>query len=98
MAELSGVQQRELIELVKQHHPHLGETEIRKLLNRAQNIICEETEALENWFTDTTVADQRFYDFDDLLIRVKRVELTDNDGNYYAIPQLSNPPDLGDDV
>ena len=96
MAALSGIQQKELIELVQQHHPHIGETEIRKMLNRAQDIICEETNILEEWFTDTTVADQRYYDFDDLLLKIETVQLTDEDGNYYEIQRLSNPPALGD--
>ena len=28
---------KEMIELVQQHHPHMGETEIVKLLNRAKD-------------------------------------------------------------
>ena len=98
MAAITGVQQKELIELVQQHHPQMGEVEIRKLLNRAQEIVCEETDILQRWFTETTVADQRFYDLDADLLRIKRVELSDSNGTYYVIPRLSNPPSLGDDV
>lgn len=93
---ISGINQKELIELVQAHHPHMGEVEIRKLLNRAQDIICEETEILRRWFSDTTVADQRLYTFDELILKVNRVELTDSDGNYYMIPRLSQEPVLGD--
>ncbi len=98
MAALDGIKQQELIELVQQHHRHMGETEIRKLLNRAQDIVCEETEILRRWFKDTTVSAQRFYTFDTDILKVNRVELTDADGNYYAIPRLSQQPELGDDV
>lgn len=93
---LAGVKQQELIELIQQHHSHLGETEIRKLLNRAQDIICEETEILSRWFSDTTVADQRLYTLDGDILKISRVELTDEDGNYYLIPRLNQEPDLGD--
>ena len=96
MAALAGVKQKELIELVQAHHPHLGEVEIRKLLNRAQDIICEETEILSRWFTDTTVADQRYYALDGDILKIGRVELTDGDGNYYEIPRLNDEPNLGD--
>ena len=30
----------EMIELVQQHHPHMGEQEIRLLLNRASDDFC----------------------------------------------------------
>ena len=38
---------KEMIELVQQHHPHMGETEIVKLLNRAKNDFCAKTEILK---------------------------------------------------
>ena len=38
------MKQLEMIELVKQHHPHLGETEIRKLLDRAISDFATKTE------------------------------------------------------
>ena len=31
---------KEMIELVQQHHPHLGEVEAIKLLNRAKDDFC----------------------------------------------------------
>ena len=51
---------KEMIELVQQHHPHMGETEIVKHLNRTKDEFCEETEIYKK--TDTnidTIADQR---------------------------------------
>lgn len=38
---------KEMIELVQQHHPHMGETEIIKLLNRAKDEFCQETEIVK---------------------------------------------------
>ena len=92
MAELSGVKQRELIELVQQHFPDMGEVEIRNMLNEAQREICEETGIIKGYFTIETVADQRFYDLDDSIFRIKRVELADEDGNLFKIPRLTNIP------
>ena len=37
------MKQKEMIELVQQHHPHMGEKEIRKLLNREMDNFTEST-------------------------------------------------------
>tara|TARA_R100000152_G_C6770465_1_gene196648 strand:+ start:94 stop:408 length:315 start_codon:yes stop_codon:yes gene_type:complete len=55
------LKQQELIELVRQHHPHMLEEEIRRALNRAQADFCAETEIIESLYKDTLVKDQRFY-------------------------------------
>ena len=98
MAALSGTKQKELIELVQQHHPHMGETEIRKALNQAQREICELSGIIQTWFTETTVANTRFYTLDTDITEVIRVELTDADGNYFAIPRLTPIPEAGGSV
>tara|TARA_R100001443_G_scaffold26566_1_gene39839 strand:+ start:8372 stop:9118 length:747 start_codon:yes stop_codon:yes gene_type:complete len=52
----------ELLELVKQHHAHMGEIEILKLINRAMDDFTAETECLKRYKTvGTTVAGQRYY-------------------------------------
>ena len=52
----------ELVELVLQHHPHMRETEIIKLLNRAMDDFTAETECLKRYKTiGTTTAGQRYY-------------------------------------
>ena len=96
MAALTGTQQKQLIEYVQGHHPWMGETQIRKMLNQAQKEICEESGFLKAWFTDTTVANQRFYDLDSDIIKVLKVELTDANGNYYMIPRVVGRVDSGD--
>ena len=35
---------KEMMELVQQHHPHMKEVEIIKLLDRVKDNFCEETE------------------------------------------------------
>ena len=52
----------ELIELVQQHHSHMGEVEILKLINRAMDDFTAETECLKRYKTiGTTTAGQRYY-------------------------------------
>ena len=87
--------QRKLIELIQQHHPGMGETECREGLNRAQSEFCAETEILEDVFTDTLVANQRYYKLTDSnasanhpIITIKRLDL-----NGEIMPRLiGNPP------
>jgi hypothetical protein len=78
-----GMTQQELIELVQQHHPGMGIAEIRKALNRAQAQFCAETEILEDTFTDTIVANQRYYKLSQSnsltnhpILEVKRVDIS----------------------
>ena len=42
---------KEMIELVQQHHTHMGEVEIIKLLNRAKDDFCAETEIVKKKYT-----------------------------------------------
>ncbi len=52
----------EIIELVQQHHPHMGETEIIKLINRALDDFTINTESLKKYENvGNTVAGQRYY-------------------------------------
>lgn len=52
----------ELIELVQQHHAHMGQVEIIKLLNRSIDDFTSETESLKRYKTiGTTTAGQRYY-------------------------------------
>lgn len=60
-----------MIELVKQHHPHMGQTEISRLLDRAKDLFCLDTEVIEDSFYLTTSVDQRHYTLDNKIIKVK---------------------------
>ena len=42
---------KEMMELVQQHHPHMGETEAIKLLNRAKDDFCAKTEIVKKKYT-----------------------------------------------
>jgi hypothetical protein len=72
-----------MIELVKQHHPHMGQIEIQKLLDRAKDLFCLDTEVIEDSFYLTTAVDQRHYTLDNKIIKVKSATF---DG--VAIPRL----------
>ena len=85
--------QLEMIELVRQHHEHLGETEIRKLLDRALADFAAKTEILESTVTTTTVANQRYYSLPDSLLKITSVWLNDT-----QIPQLIGKPVIDDDT
>jgi len=55
----------EIIELVQQHHPHMGEVEILKLINRALDDFTMETGILREYVdVQNTVAGQRYYTVD----------------------------------
>ena len=83
--------QQQLIETVKQHHPEMGETQIRIYLNNALDEFCRKTRVLNTLYTFPTVADQRYYDLSDDIIEITRV---DYDG--YDIPRLVGKPEKTD--
>ena len=83
---------KEMIELVQQHHPHMGQTEIVKLLDRAKNDFCAKTEIVKDSYTGTTVAGQRYYDIDNRILKIKSVWLND-----VKIPKLIGKPIIDDE-
>ena len=83
--------QKQMMELVKQHHPNAGETEIRRWLNQAMREFCRKTRILKSAYNFTTVANQRWYGFDENILEVLRV---DYDG--YTIKRLIGNPNLRD--
>ena len=84
---------KEMVELVQQHHPHMGETEIIKLLNRVKDDFCEETEIFKKTdATIDTVADQRWYDIPSGLTKIEEVYFDD-----VRIPRLQGNPIINDE-
>ena len=88
----------EIIELVKQHHPHLGETEIRLLANRASDDFCAKTEILKDSFSlgtdvnpDSSTANKRYYTLPSEIITIREVYL-----NNVRIPRLTGKPIIDD--
>lgn len=84
--------QKQLIELVQQHHPNMGETEIRLALNRAQDDFSSKTESIKTTYTQTSTAGKRYYTLDGQILRVLKVQVNDVD-----IPRLIVPPSIDDD-
>jgi hypothetical protein len=83
--------QKQLIETVQQHHPELGETQIRIFLNKALDEFCRRTKMLNQLYTFPTVVDQRYYNLDDAIVEITRVDY-DN----YEIPRLVGEPEKMD--
>ena len=86
------MKQLELIELVQQHHPGMGHTELRIGLNRAQNDYCARTELIKETYVLNSIAGQRYYNIDENILKILSVSI--NDVN---IPRLIGKPVIDDD-
>ena len=84
--------QRELIEIIQQHHTQMGYKEIRLALNRAQNDYCARTELLKKTYIQTSVAGQRYYELSSDILKISRVQIND-----VEIPRLIGNPIIDDD-
>ena len=82
---------KEMIELVQLHHPHMGETEIVKLLNRAKDDFCNKTSIIKTTKTITTVANQRYYHLDKTILKITEAWL-----DSVKIPRLIGKPIIDD--
>jgi hypothetical protein len=71
--------QKQILELIQQHHPGAGETEIRKALNRAQDDFSSKTEILKGTYLEDTIAGQRNYPLHREMIKIYRVDIDDNE-------------------
>tara|TARA_R100001443_G_scaffold26102_1_gene39268 strand:- start:436 stop:708 length:273 start_codon:yes stop_codon:yes gene_type:complete len=85
--------QKELLEVIQQHHPGSNETAIRKALNRAQDDFSAKTKIVfvGSDAADTLVKDQRYYNLPTEVLEVKRVEIDD-----VEIKRLVDRPLKGD--
>lgn len=84
---------KEIIELVQQHHPHMGEVEILKLANRVKDEFCERTDIYKK--TDATIdttADTRWYTIPSGLLKIEEVYYDD-----VIIPRLQGNPIINDE-
>ena len=88
------MQLKEMIELVQQHHPHMKEFEIVKLLNRAKDSFCEETDIYKKTdATIDTVADTRWYTIPTGLLKIEDVYFDE-----VKIPRLQGNPKINDET
>ena len=83
--------QKQLIETVQQHHPDLGETQIRIFLNKALKEFCRKTRVLKGTTTTNTAADQRYYSLSSIDSSILEITRIDYDG--YQIPRLVGLPE-----
>ena len=88
----------EMIDLVRQHHDHMGDNEIRLLLNRASDDFCAKTEIIKGTFSlgldvdpDSTTAAKRYYRLPSEILVIKEVYL-----NNVRIPRLIGKPLIDD--
>ena len=86
------MKQRELIETVQQHHPNMGEVEVRKLLNRASDDYCAKTELIKNTYKQNTAAGQRYYKIHDDILKIVELHVDD-----VLIPRMVGKPIIDDD-
>ena len=84
---------KEMIELVQQHHAHMGEVEVIKLINRAKNDFCARTEIVKDTFTAETDANKRYYNLDKRILRIQSVWLND-----VLISRMIGKPIIDDDT
>ena len=78
-----------MVELVQQHHPHMGAQEVVKMLNRAQDEYSSRTRILEGNAAITVVEDQRRYSLDvsgnkDEIMEIKSVDLNGEEIKRYV--------------
>ena len=89
----------EMIELVQQHHPDMGDTEIRLLLNRASDDFCAKTEIVKTKYTSvsagetTTTSGRRYYTLSKYILKIIDVWLND-----VKISRIIGKPIIDDDT
>jgi hypothetical protein len=82
----------QLVELIQQHHPHMGWTEITAALNQASDDFAAKTELIKTSYAQNSVAGQRYYELHSDIIRIVKVQINDVD-----IPRLIGSPGIDDD-
>jgi DNA-directed RNA polymerase specialized sigma subunit len=85
---------KEMVELVQQHHPELGVTEIVKMLNTAQEEYSQRTRMLESATQFPLTDGLRYYKLDESILEIKSVDMEGADGStdHVNIPKLIGRP------
>tara|TARA_R110002020_G_scaffold446348_1_gene658615 strand:- start:1447 stop:1731 length:285 start_codon:yes stop_codon:yes gene_type:complete len=85
---------KEMVELVQQHHPELGVSEVVKMINTAQEEYSSRTRMLEKATQFDLVTDQRYYALEDAILEIKSVDMEGADGStdHANIPKLIGRP------
>ena len=67
------MKQLELVEIIQQHHPMMGHTQIRKALNRAQDDYCAKTELMKKTYIQSSTAGKRYYELTNGILTILKV-------------------------
>tara|TARA_R110002020_G_scaffold31657_2_gene98390 strand:+ start:2270 stop:2536 length:267 start_codon:yes stop_codon:yes gene_type:complete len=67
------MKQKQMLEIIKEHHPEMTTGEARIHLNNASRQFCRKTGILPRVFSFTTTKDQRYYELDDDILEVEKV-------------------------
>jgi hypothetical protein len=84
---------RQMVELVQQHHPSMGQTEAIHFLNEALEDFSIQTRMVEGSYTFPTAIDQRYYTLPDNIIEIKQVFYDAGNSKGKRIPRLVGTPD-----
>ena len=87
---------QKMIDMVKKHHPELGNVEIIEMLNQASDEFCQRTLILDEATQFTTISGQRYYGLKEGILEIKSVDLADEDGNNISIKRLLGRPEYRD--
>lgn len=83
---------QQMIDLVRMHHPQMGETEIIKMLNLAIKDFSNRTRIIKDIISESLNEDQRYYPLDEDIIEITRVDMDTGDGYGKQIPRLMTAP------
>jgi len=83
--------QKQMIEMVKQHHGDRSEAQIRLWMNQAITEFCRQTRCVKAVYQFNTTEDTRWYGLENEIL-----EVTDVDFDGYKIPRLAGTPEKKD--
>lgn len=84
---------RQMVELIQQHHPSMGQTEAIHFLNEALEDFSVQTRMTEGSYTFPTVVDTRYYTLPDNILEIKQVYYDAGTSKGKRIPRLVGTPD-----
>jgi len=87
---------QEMLELIKQHHPQMGNKEIVNEINRAMDDFSQKTRIVKSSYSFDLVQDQRYYNLDDNILEVMQVAFDSGDSKGKRIPRLVGTPEERD--
>ena len=85
-----------MLELIKQHHPQMGNKEIVNEINRAMDDFSQKTRIVKSSYSFDLVQDQRYYNLDDNILEVMQVAFDSGDSKGKRIPRLVGTPEERD--